>query len=126
MPAVNPVTRPALEGGQLRFRNPAVEAGAAPAPQAYRARWYRFDNATGTAAPVAASGATPGTGSDGTTQSPTTSLPLPQLPPLLASEFIKVEISASGAPVPAWEQPVSAYFRRAGAGWRLVGFERLP
>ena len=27
---------------------------------------------------------------------------------------------------PSWTTPVQAYFQRAGTGWKLVGFERLP
>jgi hypothetical protein len=27
---------------------------------------------------------------------------------------------------PTWKVPVRAYFRRDGANWKLVGFERLP
>ena len=27
---------------------------------------------------------------------------------------------------PRWKEPVQAYFLRQAAGWKLVGFERLP
>ena len=26
----------------------------------------------------------------------------------------------------AWKKPVRAFFRRDGAAWKLVGFERMP
>jgi len=120
LPAVNPITRPSIEGGELRFHNAAVEAGVAAAPKEYRATWYSFDNATGTTTPLGTSGTVAGLGQG---SAAATRL---LLPPRLDSEFIKVEISATGAPVPAWEKPVSVYFRRAGTGWRLVGLERMP
>jgi hypothetical protein len=43
-----------------------------------------------------------------------------------AGVYIKVELSASGGPDPAWAKPVHAYFLRQQNGWRLVGFERIP
>ena len=111
LPKVNPIVDPAIDAqGRLTFRNIAVEAGMAKAPEGYRALWYLFDNATDRSTLVeTTSGA----------QSP---LPLPSLP---AAEFIKVDISATGGPE-AWTRPVSAYFRRQGGGFTLVGLERLP
>jgi hypothetical protein len=80
-------------------------------------------DATGTATPLFDNGVVGGI-SGGPLAAPTR-LPLPPTR-LMTAEFLKVEISAEGAPVPAWERPVSVYFRRAGDGWRLVGLERLP
>ena len=37
LPAINPITRPTIENGQLRFHNAAVEAGVAKPPSGYRA-----------------------------------------------------------------------------------------
>jgi hypothetical protein len=115
LPAVNPTTDPALDaGGVLTFRNAAVEAGVASAPAGYRAAWFEFDNLTSSDRPI---GQTTSTG-------PTMSSP-PGLPSGF-NVFIKVDISAQGGASPSWERPVHAYFRRVGAGWHLVGFERLP
>jgi hypothetical protein len=112
LPAVNPIVDPALDtSGRLTFANAAVEAGVAPPPGGYLARWFAFDNATGKTTAV------------GETAAAASPLPVPALP---AGEFVKVEISATGAPHPTWEVQVDAYFRRTDAGWRLVGFERLP
>jgi hypothetical protein len=40
--------------------------------------------------------------------------------------FVRVDIKATAPAHPAWASPVRAFFRRTGAGWKLVGFERLP
>lgn len=108
---MNPIIDPAVdEQGRLTFRNIAVETGTGKAPEGYRALWYLFDNAT-----------------DRSTLVETTSgaqSPLP-LPPIPVSEFVKVDISATGGP-DAWTRPASAYFRRQGSRFTLVGLERLP
>ena len=111
LPKVNPIIDPAIDGqGRLTFRNLAVETGTGKAPEGYRALWYLFDNATDRSTLVETT-----TGA----QSPLA------LPPIPASEFIKVDISATGGPE-AWTRPVSAYFRRQGGRFTLVGVERLP
>ena len=46
--------------------------------------------------------------------------------PQTEGAYIKIELSASGAPHASWERPVDAYFRLRDGEWRLVGFERLP
>jgi hypothetical protein len=115
MAAINPVADPALDdAGILTFRNAAVDAGFATAPEGYRAVWSRFDNATGTSEKIAE------------TSGPTSRIPAP--PDLSRSPgvFIKVEIAATGAPHPSWHTPVHTYFRRTDGAWRLVGFERMP
>jgi hypothetical protein len=48
------------------------------------------------------------------------------VPPLADVGFVRVEISATGAPVAAWEQPIVVHFRRTRASWRLVGLVRMP
>lgn len=115
LPAINPIVEPALDNaGVLTLRNAAVDAGVAAAPKSYRAGWFSFDNATGE------------TRSLGETSSVIPRLQAPANLPPAAGSFIKIELSASGGPNPAWETPVHGYFRRLNAGWRLVGFERLP
>lgn len=113
LPAVNPIVNPAIENNRLRFANAAVDAKVAAPPKGYKADWFTFDNATGDTSPISS---TTAEGAD---------LPVPTLPSA-ADAFVKVEISATGAEQASWATPVSAYFRRAANGWKLVGFERMP
>jgi hypothetical protein len=114
LPAINPIVDPALDsGGRLQFSNAAVDAKVAQPPSAYKAAWSRFDNATGTATPIAE---TTGAG---------TTLAAPELPQQPGA-YVQVAISATSAEHPSWAVPVQAYFRRVADGWKLVGFERLP
>ena len=112
LPAVNPVVDVALTaGGGLTFRNAAVDAGVAEAPEGYAIEWARFDNATGESTPLGG---------------PTTATGLRAPAPALPAEpgaFVRVRIAATGGPT-AWAQPVEAYFRRAAGGWTLVGLDR--
>ena len=111
LPKVNPLMDPAIDDqGRLRFRNLAAEAGMAKAPEGYRALWYTFDNASDRSTLVETTGGA---------ESP---LAVPKLPD---SEFIKVDLVATGGP-DAWTRPVSAYFRRKPSGFSLIGLERLP
>jgi hypothetical protein len=114
LPAVNPVVNVAMAAdGSVTFENAAAAAGVADAPPGYTVRWSSFDNAAGTATPIAP---------------PTTTASLRAAPPAAlptaANAFVKVDIAATGGPA-AWGVPVDAYFRRSADGWRLVGFERL-
>ena len=111
--AINPITEPALTGGELTFRNAAVDAGVAAAPESYRAVWFSFDNATGDARRI------------GETSSVAMRLSVPAGLPDSPGSFVKIELGVTGGQ-PAWQKPVDAYFRREPAGWRLVGFERMP
>jgi hypothetical protein len=111
--AVNPIADPVLQAdGTLSFRNAAVDADFARAPEGYRAAWSTFDNATGQTTAIAE------------TTSNTTTMTAPDLPSA-AGVFIKVELSAIGGAHESWNKPVHAYFRHTDDGWRLVGFERL-
>lgn len=111
LPKVNPLVDVALDAeGRLTFRNVAVDAAVADRAPGYRALWYTFDNTADKATLVA---------NTEETQSP---LPMPPMP---ASDFIKVDISAVGGPE-AWTRPISVYFRRNAGAWTLVGLERLP
>jgi hypothetical protein len=111
LPAVNPVASLALDPeGRLHFTNMAVDANVALPPVGYRAEWSTFDNGTDTATPLAS------------VEGATSPLPPVPLPPVA---YVKVELSAAGGPA-AWTRPVTAYFRRAGRTWLLVGLERIP
>lgn len=110
LPTVNPLVDVNISNGRLTFKNIAVDAAVADRAPGYRALWYTFDNLADKATLV--------------TTTEETQSPLP-VPPLPASEFIKVDISAVGGPEP-WSRPISVYFRRNQTGWDLVGLERLP
>lgn len=112
--AINPIADPILDkNGMLSFRNAAVDADFARAPQGYRAVWSAFDNATGETRPIAE------------TISRTTTMPAPDFPDG-PGVFIRVELSAIGGANVSWQKPVHTYFRHVTGGWRLVGFDRMP
>lgn len=112
--AINPVVDPRLEvNGPLTLENAAVAAGFAEAATAYQARWFRFDNVTGETRPI------------GETRSATTTIPTPRDLPVAAGSFIEIDITATSASHPSWQEPVRTHFRRTADGWKLVGVERL-
>jgi hypothetical protein len=114
LPAVNPIVDVRLAAPDaLTFRNAAVDAGAAPAPVEYVVQWLRFDNATGATTPI------------GATSAPGTSVAAPPDLPSAAGSYIRAEISAKGGAA-SWGSPAHAYFVREAAGWKLIGFERVP
>ena len=113
--AVNPIVSPRLDAdGRLTFENAAIAAGAASGPAAYRASWFRFDNATGETQLISE------------TQSGTTSIQAPSSLPTASGSFVAADISVEANGHPSWRRPVRAFLRKAGEGWTLVGFERLP
>jgi hypothetical protein len=113
--ALNPIVDPRLDGsGRLTFDNAAVAAGVVKGAATYRASWLLFDNATGVTKPLSE------------TKSATTTLEAPSGLPTASGSFVGVDIAADNAAYPAWGKPVRTYFRRDGAGWKLVGLERLP
>ena len=114
LPAVNPIVAPRLENNRLSFENAAVAAGVGDAPEAYRARWFHFDNTTGETRPLAA------------TSSTTTTIAAPDGLPTRTGSFIAVELSANAREYDAWAQPIRTYFRLEADGWKLVGLERMP
>jgi hypothetical protein len=115
LPAMNPISDPALDGaGVLTFRNAATDANVAAAPATYRAEWFAFDNATGESRSI------------GTTSAATARMQAPAGLAGVSSGFVRIALAAVGGPNTSWERPVQAYFRRNGGSWRLVGFERLP
>ena len=114
LPAVNPIVTPRLEEHRLSFENAAVNADVARAPEAYRASWFHFDNATGESRPLAE------TTSAGTTIDAPADLPTGK------GSFIMVELSADSREHQAWRHPIRTYFRLDGSEWKLVGLERMP
>jgi hypothetical protein len=112
---VNPIVDVVLDAdGELTFGNAAVDANLAKAPAGYLTRWHAFDNATHESRLIGESQAAAGR------VRPPASLNAG------AGSYIRVEISATGAPHPSWAIPVNTYFLRTSSGWRLVGLERLP
>ena len=112
---VNPVVDPALAAdGTLAFRNAAVQHGFSPAPAAYKAVWHQFDNDSGDSRQI------------GETEGSADALRAPSGLPTASGAFVRVDISAPVKEHPSWNAPVRAYFRRADAGWTLVGFDRMP
>jgi hypothetical protein len=103
---------PRLDASGLTVENAAVTGGVANGSVAYRASWMRFDNATGATTPI------------GETKSATTTITAPSGLP--SSGFVAVDIAADADAYPTWKQPVRAFFRQEGSGWKLVGFERMP
>jgi hypothetical protein len=113
--AINPIVDPKIDGdGTLSFGNAAVEAKFAEAPTEYIAAWSTFDNTTGNTRPL------------GETRSATTSVPSVRGLPASAGSYIQVDISANSAAHATWSRPIRTHFKRTGAGWTLVGLERLP
>jgi hypothetical protein len=114
LPAINPVVDVRMRDDlTLSFSNAAVDAGVAPAPQAYTAAWHQFHNLTGDASHIA------------TTRAAGTSLPAPANLPTSTGSYIRVDIAAVGS-ADAWRSPSHVYFVRESGSWRLVGFERMP
>ena len=113
---VNPIVDPFFDGTVLSFKNAAVDAGVASPPDAYRARWFAFDNATGETAPLGDSTATE------------ERMASPEAVSMMKTPFLRVDVASVEGAIEPWTVPVSIYFRRNGNGddWRLVGLERLP
>jgi hypothetical protein len=99
--------------GALTFRNVAVEIKAAAPASEYRVRWFSFDNATGTAAPVGDESAS----ADLRAQAPAALLGA-------APAVVMAEIRGVNSRYPGWQTPLKVYFRRAGSAWETVGIER--
>jgi hypothetical protein len=114
LPAINPIVDPVLgAGGELTFKNAAVDARVAEAPDSYRAVWHRFDNATGATTPL------------GETSSREPRMQAPAGLPSTAGAYVQVDLSATSAAHPSWATPVVLHFRREAAGWKLVGLARM-
>jgi hypothetical protein len=112
---INPVIDVALSpAGRLTFDNAAVRHAFASAPREYTTEWFAFDNATGQARSL------------GRTMVQDRAAQAPEGLPTAADTYVRVDIAAIHPEYPRWKEPVRAFFVRASAGWRLVGFERLP
>jgi hypothetical protein len=112
----NPIVNPVLSAsGELTFENAAEEAGVAKGADYYTVAWSRFDNVSGTHEPIGGELRV----SERKAQAPEG---------LLASrpEYVAARVSGFHPDRPAWREPVQLYFRRAAAGWMLVGLERQP
>ena len=112
--ATNPLVNFTLANdGTLTFENAAVNAKASTPGSGYAVSWSRFDNATDTHQAV---------GPEATFPSPTARAPQG----FETSQYIAVTVKSMHPDHPAWAQPIRAYFRREGAGWKTVGLERQP
>jgi hypothetical protein len=112
---INPIVDPALDGsGAITFGNAAVQHGFAVRPRGYAAVWYAFDNATSESRRI------------GETTGAETRLQAPSGLPGAPGSYVRVDLRADHAAHASWSLPVQAYFLRQAAGWKLVGFERLP
>ena len=114
--AINPVADVTLsDGGELSFRNVAVQHGFADPPAGYKVAFHRFDNVTGQSGPI------------GESTAAAEQVRAPAGLPTARGSYIRVDISASSSPAHAsWAAPVHAYFRLGESGWTLVGFDRMP
>jgi hypothetical protein len=109
---INPLIDFSLDAsGILRFQNAAERGVAASVLTSYKAVWALFDNDSGTSRPI---GETRGSGGQ------------IAAPSGVSGAFVVAEVAAVDPPYAAWAKPVQVTFRRAGAGWTLVGLERLP
>jgi hypothetical protein len=114
LPAVNPIVDVRLSAdGTLTYGNTAIDADLLPAPARYVVEWRRFDNATGATTDL------------GKTMASSTSVKAPDNLPSAAGTYVLAAISVEGGPA-SWTFPAHAYFLRDAAGWKLVGFERVP
>ncbi|MDQ3170142.1 MAG: hypothetical protein M3Q55_08405 [Acidobacteriota bacterium] len=104
---VTPIVDPALVSSGLTFRNAAVDAGVASAPDAYDITWFAFDNATGTRRQIGEPARVP----------PGTPAPLPR--ELAAEKYVMAAVGAGSSSGPA-----RVYFRQQSGQWQAVGIER--
>jgi hypothetical protein len=112
----NPIVDAALDAsGRLTFENAAEKAAVGAAAERYTVQWSRFDNATGTQEM---------SGAEQTLTAKSAQAPAALLG--ARPEYIAARLQAFHADRPAWAQPLTVYFRRAGDGWTLVGLERNP
>jgi hypothetical protein len=112
--ATNPVVALSLDSsGGLTFENASQKAGVGAAAERYTVQWSIFDNASGSHRTVGA-------------EEIVTNLSAQAPAALMAArpEYIGVVVRAFHRDQPAWSRPLTAYFRRSGESWSLVGLER--
>ena len=110
---LNPLVDFSLDSsGLLSFSNEPVKFGFAKAPASYAVAWSSFDNKSGTTRLI------------GETKGPDTRMSAPAGLPSGPDSFILAEVRALDPSHESWTRPVKVYFRRLGAGWKLVGLER--
>ena len=107
---VNPLSRFALDGRTLRFRNLGESAGLGPAAS-YDVAWSRFDNATGRHQAI---------GAAARVTSPEIAVPSDD------AAFLAVSIRTRAVDRPAWMAPVTVFLRARDGGREVVGIERAP
>lgn len=113
LPAVNPIVNPRLsDAGDLAFDNTAVAAHVAAPPAEYRSDWFQFNNQTGESRAL---GRAMGTGP---------LLNAPRALPSASGDIVRIDVYAGDTAPAAWQKPVQLFFRRAAAGWMLIGLER--
>ena len=108
--AVTPIVDPALGASGLTFRDAAVDAGVAVAPEAYDVTWFAFDNATGARRQAGESARV----------APGAAAPLPRA--LAGEPYVMATIAARTSS----SSPARVYFRQASGQWQVVGIERYP
>jgi hypothetical protein len=94
------------------MENAAEQAGVGPAAASYTIEWSTCDNGGGT---------TPASIEERVTA------PRGQVPAALLTmgpAFLSARVRATHPDRAAWSEPVTFCFRRADAGWSLVGVER--
>jgi hypothetical protein len=108
-----PIVDPVLGAdGAFSFTNAAVASRIADPPSTYQLQWFRFDNVSDVRTP---------TGDRQTIQATSGRAPTGLLD---AGEYVGVEVSAVHPRHAGWSRPSAFFFRRASAGWTLVGVER--
>ena len=113
---INPIVEPGsstLGRADVRERGGRSMASP-PRRRGYAAAWYAFDNATGESRPL------------GQTTGARAPMQPPSGLPTAVGAHVRVDLTADHPEHPSWKEPVRAFFVRQAAGWKLVGFERLP
>ncbi len=111
---VNPLVDFTMDAtGAVTFGNAAVDASVSTPASEYKATWFAFDNATGSATPLG--GAV--TAAQPKLQAPTEAT---------QGDYVLLEVGAVHKDYAVWSKPVKVYFRKTASGWQTVGLERWP
>ena len=102
--------------GDVTFANAAVDVGATATRSSYVIEVGRFDNSSGSSAPI---GAPQAVGE--------TRFALPaEARALRPGDYLELRVSTTNQEFPAWKTPVVVHLRRTVSGWDTAGLERLP